>query len=211
MTYSSTRATEPSRFHNQFAISDGHHRICLKEHIGGLAAQGLHLQTVPCSIHHHIILQPQPDHRQQLPVGQEFITSAAARHQSYYGDILSAWQTADQNGFTYECTVPANTTATLYLPAGSEQTSVYEGDRPAAESEGVEYLGYEDGCQVYRLGSGSYCFNTDLKDAISRVVTESSSAPVYDLNGRLLRSETTSTQGLRAGIYIAGGRKVMTR
>ena len=159
----------------------------------------------------HIILQPQPDHRQQLPVGQEFITSAAARHQSYYGDILSAWQTADQDGFTYECTVPVNTTATLYLPAGSEQTSVYEGDRPAAESEGVEYLGYEDGCQVYRLGSGSYCFTTDLKDAISRVVTESSSAPVYDLNGRLLRSETTSTQGLRAGIYIAGGRKVMTR
>ena len=159
----------------------------------------------------HIILQPQPDRRQQLPAGQELITSASAHHQSYYGDIRSAWQTTDQNGFTYECTVPANTTATLYLPAGSEQTSVYEGDHPAAESEGVEYLGYEDGCQVYRLGSGSYCFTTDLKDAISRVVTESSSAPVYDLNGRLLRSETTSTQGLRAGIYIAGGRKVMTR
>ena len=159
----------------------------------------------------HIILQPQPDRRQQLPAGQELITSASARHESYYGEIRSAWQTADQDGFTYECTVPANTTATLYLPVGSDQTAVYEGERPAADAEGVEYVGYEDGCQVYRLGSGSYRFTTRLKDAVSAVTTDTPAGPVYDLSGRQLCSEPSSLQGLRAGLYIAGGRKVLTR
>lgn len=39
----------------------------------------------------HIILQPQPDHRETLPDGQERITWARGHHQSYYGDIRSGW------------------------------------------------------------------------------------------------------------------------
>ena len=107
--------------------------------------------------------------------------------------------------------MPANTTATLYLPVGSDQTAVYEGERPAADAEGVEYVGYEDGCQVYRLGSGFYRFTTRLKDAVSAVTTDTPAGPVYDLSGRQLCSEPSSLQGLRAGLYIAGGRKVLTR
>ena len=159
----------------------------------------------------HIILQPQPDRRETLPTGQELITSASARHQSYYGDIRSAWQTTDHDGLTYECTVPANTTATLYLPVGSEQTAVYESSHVATDSEGVEYVGYENGCQIYHLGSGTYSFTTSLKDAVSGVVGESAALPVYDLYGRLIRNDNASVQGLRAGIYISGGKKVLTR
>ncbi|MBP5770427.1 MAG: family 78 glycoside hydrolase catalytic domain [Bacteroidaceae bacterium] len=158
----------------------------------------------------HIILQPQPDCREALPEGQELITSASAHHQSYYGDIRSAWQTANLNEFTYDCTVPANTTATLFLPVGSKQTAVYESERPAAEAEGVEYVGFEEGCQVYRLGSGAYHFTTSLKDAITDIKADGTATPVYDLGGRLISSDCTSVQGMRDGIYVTAGKKVMT-
>jgi alpha-L-rhamnosidase len=81
----------------------------------------------------------------------------------------------------------------------------------ATDSEGVEYVGYENGCQIYHLGSGTYSFTTSLKDAVSSVVGESAALPVYDLYGRLIRNDNPSVQGLRAGIYISGGKKVLTR
>lgn len=95
--------------------------------------------------------------------GQTIITSASGHHHSYYGDIRSAWQTTGQDALSYECTVPANTTATLRLPAADEQTAVYEGGVAAAKAEGVDYCGYTDGCHVFSLGSGSYHFTTSLK------------------------------------------------
>jgi alpha-L-rhamnosidase len=49
------------------------------------------------------------------------------------------------------------------MPAG-EATRVLEGERPANESKGVEFLGREDGYAVLRVGSGQYTFTaTDLK------------------------------------------------
>jgi len=44
-----------------------------------------------------------------------------ARHESPYGEIVSAWQ---RNGkkVTYEAVVPENTTATLYIPAGMKDS-----------------------------------------------------------------------------------------
>ena len=59
------------------------------------------------------ILQPEPD-----PTGQ--MTWAKGYYDSMYGRISSSWK--KENGIlTYEATVPANTTATLYLPASSEK------------------------------------------------------------------------------------------
>ena len=158
----------------------------------------------------HIILQPQPDRRETLPSGQELITSASAHHNSYYGDILSAWQTSgDFHDFSYDCTVPANTTATLYLPVESEQTAVMESGQPAEEAEGIEYVGFENGCKVYRLGSGSYRFTTALKTAVNDIVAPQQSGPIYDLLGRQLRSTDESLKGLPSGIYLSKGKKVV--
>jgi len=99
------------------------------------------------------ILQPEPD-----PTGE--MTSAEGYYDSMYGTIESAWD-VDDGTLTYRATVPANTTATLYLPATSEQ-SVSEGGQSAADAEGVTFLRYEDGKAVYTLASGTYEFSSSL-------------------------------------------------
>ena len=161
----------------------------------------------------HVILQPQPDCRETLPAGQQLITYARGHHQSYYGYIRSSWQTASEDELIYECTVPANTTATLRLPVGDEQTAVYESGVAADEAEGIEYVGYEDGCKVYSLGSGTYRFTTNLKTGISQLPTPNAQhpTPVFDLSGRILRADNQSAEGLHQGVYVSEGRKFLVK
>ena len=156
----------------------------------------------------HIILQPQPDRRQTLPTGQELITAASASHTSYYGTISSAWQLPEGNQLDYKCAVPANTTATLYLPVADEQTIVHEGNTTAEEAEGVEYVGYENGCKIYNLGSGHYHFTASLITAVKNLRADTNDGPVYDLAGRLLGSNSTTAANLRQGVYIVNGKKL---
>jgi alpha-L-rhamnosidase len=106
----------------------------------------------------HFILQPTPDTRTTLPKGQERITSAEATYHSYYGEIKSAWVMRSDGNLAYTATVPANTTATLYLPLKSEKDVVYEGTKPAKNSKGVKFVKIENGKAVYELQSGSYSF-----------------------------------------------------
>lgn len=97
------------------------------------------------------------------------ITSAKGSYNSISGNIKSAWEVNVKDGsFTYTATVPANTTATLYLPVKSDSTEVLEGNVKAENSEGIQSKGYKDGCMVYGLESGNYTFkttvNTDYND-----------------------------------------------
>ena len=105
----------------------------------------------------HIVLQPTPDTRTTLPSGQERITSARASYTSNYGEIVSEWSAENGNTATYNVTVPANTTATLYLPAGTSSV-IHEGDIAAERAKGVSFKGFYEGKAVYELGSGSYHF-----------------------------------------------------
>jgi alpha-L-rhamnosidase len=73
-----------------------------------------------------------------------------------YGRISSAWK-ADGKALSYRATVPANTTATLYLPA-SAPNAVKEGGKDAASAKGVTFIKHENGRAVYKLESGSYEF-----------------------------------------------------
>ena len=63
---------------------------------------------------------------------------------------------------TYTCTVPANTTATLRLPAPTSG-DVREGDGLAKNAYGVTYAGIDGECVVYELESGSYTFTLQIK------------------------------------------------
>ncbi|WP_419872797.1 family 78 glycoside hydrolase catalytic domain [Candidatus Pristimantibacillus sp. PTI5] len=101
----------------------------------------------------HTILQPSFD-------GLNRITWAKGSYDSVYGTISSGWN-VDGNSLTYEATVPANTTATLYLPAASANF-VTEGGLPAAQAEGIQFVGYENGKAVYELESGSYHFVSSI-------------------------------------------------
>jgi alpha-L-rhamnosidase len=98
------------------------------------------------------ILQPEPD-----PTGG--IVSAEGYYDSIYGRISSAWK-LDGKVLTYRAVVPANTTATLYLPA-TETAIVKEGGKDAGKATGVTFVKYEDGKAVYKLKPGSYEFISD--------------------------------------------------
>ena len=57
----------------------------------------------------------------------------------------------------YQATVPANTIATLYLPASSEK-NVTEGGKPANGQKGIRFIEFRNGKAVFELQSGSYQF-----------------------------------------------------
>ena len=99
------------------------------------------------------LLRPVPD-----PTGE--MKWAEGHYDSMYGRIYSRWEV---NGdlLQYEAVVPANTTATLFLPAASEG-DVKEGGLPATEAAGIQFLRHESGKAVYRLQSGSYRFQAAL-------------------------------------------------
>ncbi|MFA0745071.1 MAG: hypothetical protein LASZOEIN_001874, partial [Candidatus Fervidibacter sp.] len=54
-------------------------------------------------------------------------------------------------------TIPANTTALVYVPAKNAE-SVNESGKPAAQSEGVRFVGMENGYAVFEVVSGTYRF-----------------------------------------------------
>src|SRR5262249_6506172 len=63
------------------------------------------------------------------------LTWAKAEHHSIAGLISSAWK-FDGTLFTYECTVPPNTSATVWIPA-KDEASVTEGGTPVAKARGI--------------------------------------------------------------------------
>jgi alpha-L-rhamnosidase len=88
------------------------------------------------------------------------ITYARASYRSIYGKIVSDWKI--KNGeFTLNVTIPANTTATVYVPA-KDAESVTEGDLPAAKAEGVQLVRMDNGKAVFAVGSGQYRFASKL-------------------------------------------------
>jgi alpha-L-rhamnosidase len=95
------------------------------------------------------ILQPEPD-----PTG--VMTWAEGYYDSMHGRISSAWK-VDATTLTYRATVPANTTATLFLPTSSA-ASVQESGKDARGARGITFLRYERGKAVFALTSGSYTF-----------------------------------------------------
>jgi alpha-L-rhamnosidase len=86
------------------------------------------------------------------------VTFAKGHYDSIYGKIESAWEL--KNGtFTYQVTVPANTTATVYIPTNNVRT-IKEGGQPIEKVKGVTFVEFKDGKAVYKLESGSYDFRS---------------------------------------------------
>jgi alpha-L-rhamnosidase len=76
------------------------------------------------------------------------VTSARATFRSVRGPISTRWQQR-ADGFDLTCAVPANTSAEVWIPAHG---------RDAVTHTRATYLREEDGCVVYRVGSGSHRF-----------------------------------------------------
>ena len=64
----------------------------------------------------------------------------------------------DEIHYRLRCTIPANTSAQIHLPA-SDASQVSEGGNAASAAEGIDYVGMAKGRAVFRVGSGSYDFS----------------------------------------------------
>ncbi|MFR0357531.1 alpha-L-rhamnosidase [Streptomyces sediminimaris] len=76
------------------------------------------------------------------------VTSARATFTSLYGPVSTQWRQGS-GGFTLSCTVPPNTTAEVWVPAGTSKTVTHTR---------ATFLREEAGCAVYRVGSGRHRF-----------------------------------------------------
>jgi len=84
------------------------------------------------------------------------LSGAKANFRSQYGLIESDWNVSG-DAFHWDITVPANSTATVYVPADTPE-AVTEGGSAISESECVDFVGMENGCAVFRIGAGDYSF-----------------------------------------------------
>jgi alpha-L-rhamnosidase len=123
-----------------------------------------------------IILQPTIDTSDHTDIDNfeleiERIVRASGHFDSQYGRIESAWNacTSCPDGIklsSYQTRIPANTTATLYLPA-----SAVTGTRPVTSVPGAVYQGetVHNGTNAAKfvLASGGYSFDVSTSGAIT--------------------------------------------
>lgn len=78
-------------------------------------------------------------------------------YQSPYGEIRSDWQKSGKT-VKMNVTIPANTTALIYIPVTS-QSVVKEGGIAISTVAGIQVIGDENGRKICKVGSGEYSFS----------------------------------------------------
>jgi alpha-L-rhamnosidase len=79
-------------------------------------------------------------------------------YDSIHGRIISEWQRKDGK-VHMQVGIPANTTATVYVPA-RDAGEVNESGKPALSSPGCKFLRMESGYAVFEIGSGRFSFDS---------------------------------------------------
>ena len=156
----------------------------------------------------HFILRPNPDTRKTLRYSQKRIVSVDAEFWSTYGPIKAAWLCEGGSELAYSVTVPANTTATLYMPV-ADGLELMENGRPVSSADDIQLVSIENGMAVCNLGSGSYVFTVGDPTGIQQLETvgvlQQKPQPAYNLSGMYVGDDLDN---LQHGIYIQAGRKV---
>ena len=83
-------------------------------------------------------------------------TNASASLKTYYGTVTSGWKT-EADKILMDVEIPANTTATVYVPVANA-SGITEGGKSISALTDIKISGTEDGYVVLQLGSGSYHF-----------------------------------------------------
>jgi len=109
------------------------------ENIGGIKTDG--------PAYKRLVIAPQPGGR---------LTWAKVGYQSIRGLVASNWK-QEGDKLLLDVTIPANTTATVYVPTANA-AAVTESGKPLADAEGVKLLRTEGGCVVLSVASGVYHF-----------------------------------------------------
>ena len=111
----------------------------MAENIGGIRNDG--------QAYDRIAITPMPDDK---------FTAARVAYDSIHGNIRSEWKKTAA-GLTLNVLIPANTTATVSLPAKSAD-DITEGSLPLADAQGVKFLRLENDRALLAVDSGSYEF-----------------------------------------------------
>ena len=114
----------------------------------------------------HLLIRPGPSAAAIADAAALTWVKASYRHPR--GLIVCNWQRdaapapAGKSGkLTLQVTIPANTTATVYVPT-ADARSVTESGAPAATAAGVKFLRMEGGAAVFEVASGDYHFVSAL-------------------------------------------------
>jgi alpha-L-rhamnosidase len=86
------------------------------------------------------------------------LTYASASYNSMYGEIASSWEINDDQ-IKMSVSIPANTSAKVYVPASS-QDKVMESGKTLSDASGIKVVGSADGYLELEVGSGNYNFET---------------------------------------------------
>lgn len=95
----------------------------------------------------HILIRPNPNPR---------LTYAQAEFDSPLGKIVSHWQ-QHEDAFILQVTIPANSSALVYVPREKGQ-AIFEGGIAATAAEGVSFVRDEEHSTIFEVVSGSYTF-----------------------------------------------------
>jgi alpha-L-rhamnosidase len=112
-------------------MNSGNHVVWFYEYAAGIAPASPGFKTIK--------MEPRP-------VGD--LKFVRATHNSPYGKIASEWH-RDGNKFDWQIEIPANTTATVYVPAKGIE---------AVRVQGAIASRFENGRAIFELGSGKYHF-----------------------------------------------------
>ena len=117
-----------------------------------------------------VIIHPHPQTTCSNP-DHPPINWVTAHYDSIHGRITSNWRL--KNGrFEFETTIPANTTATVYVPAIRVE-QVTEGGKLLAKARGVKFLRMDSNCAILAVESGTYRFiSTSLARTTSNVMAQ---------------------------------------
>jgi alpha-L-rhamnosidase len=91
------------------------------------------------------------------------LTWAGGSYKSINGLIATYWK-IEQGRISLDVTIPANTTATVYVPTIDSHSVTESGKAPAGNAPGVRFLKPRPDCAVFKLGSGSYKFQAKFAE-----------------------------------------------
>ena len=94
------------------------------------------------------------------PIIREGLTWANTSYNSIHGKIATEWKVAGDK-LSLDLTIPANTTATVFVPA-KDANVVTESGKQAGKAIGVKFLRMENSNAVFSIASGSYRFRSTM-------------------------------------------------
>ena len=96
------------------------------------------------------------------PVIGDGLSWAKTRYDSIQGPITTSWRREGKR-LTLEVVIPANTTATICVPA-KDLASITENGTAAAKAEGVKFLRQDKARALFEVGSGTYKFASEIAE-----------------------------------------------